>query len=207
MLRFDGHIMGAAFASGHRIVAGRWFDSPFGGFADVMWRDAAGRRLLLASSPEAAGFIEDQYAFDEVRVGPVSIQRTGERIEISAGELRLGLRLHRRGLPSHLLGLQPARLRTLPGWIRAQDVLARPVLGPLLFGGGRTRLTGTTRAGVREWYAIHDFRRASASADAGARDLGPVGACSPAGFGFSEFPDGAAMVRVTSMFAGQGGEK
>jgi hypothetical protein len=48
VITFDGHIIGASFASGDRLVAGRWFRSPFGAFADVMWCQPDGRRVLLA---------------------------------------------------------------------------------------------------------------------------------------------------------------
>ena len=57
-----------------------------------------------------------------------------------------------------------------------------------------------TRDGSRERYAIHDYLEADAAASVDGRDLGPVAPCPPAGFGFSEFPDGAAIVRVTSIF-------
>lgn len=212
MLRFEGHILGASFASGHRIVVGRWFDSPLGAFADVMRRSPEGSRTLLATTQAAADFIASHYSFDRVEVGTVSVRRTDRRIVVETDTLRLELELRPPGVGSALLGLQPKPLRTAPGWIRAQDVLFRPLLGPLLFGGGRTRVTGRTRAGVREWYAIHSYREARAAGMADGVDLGPVGASSPAGFGFSEFPEGASMVRVTSLFEakdvpGAGGER
>ena len=64
----------------------------------------------------------------------------------------------------------------------------------------QVRTRGTTRDGSREWYAIHDVVEADAAASVDGSDLGPVAPCPPAGFGFSEFPDGAAIVRVTSIF-------
>jgi hypothetical protein len=200
MERFDGHILGAAFTSGHRIVAGRWVDTPLGGFTDVMWRQPDGRRILMASSDAAAAFIDRHYTFDERHIVPVSIDRAGQRIELHAGPMDLTLDLLPPGLPSLLLRAQPTGLRRSPTWLSLADTLVRPILGPLLYGGGQTRIRGTTRAGTREWYAIHDFRRANARATIDGRAIGAVGACPPAHFGFSEFPDGAALVRVTSLF-------
>lgn len=206
MERFDGHIMGAAFASGHRIVVGRWFSSPFGGFSDVMWRDPDGRRTLMASDDAASSFITRHYSFEEVRVTPVEIFRSRDHIRVRAERIALDLTLAAPGPASTILRLQPRGLRTNRGWIRVQDTVGRPVLGPLLFGGGSTHLVGRTRAGTREWYAIHDFRRGQGRGALEDRDLGPVGPCPPAGFGFSEFPDGAALTRVTSLFEGSVGE-
>jgi len=56
-LIFDGRILGASFASGDRIVAGRWHASPFGPFADVMWCRPDGTRVLLAPSETVAAFV------------------------------------------------------------------------------------------------------------------------------------------------------
>ena len=86
-------------------------------------------------------------------------------------------------------------------WIAFEDSVVRPIAGPL-FGPNACsiRTRGVTRDGSREWYAIHDFLEADASASVGGRNLGPVAPGPPAGFGFSEFPGGAAIVRVTSIF-------
>ena len=79
--------------------------------------------------------------------------------------------------------------------------MLRPAAGPLFGPNARSiRTRGVTRDGSREWYAIHDFVEADASASVEGRDLGQVAPGPPAGFGFSEFPGGAAIVRVTSMF-------
>ena len=74
-LVFDGRILGATFASGDRIVAGRWHASPFGPFADVMWCPPGAERILLAPTETIAGFIARHYPFDEVRVAPVGVER------------------------------------------------------------------------------------------------------------------------------------
>jgi hypothetical protein len=129
------------------------------------------------------------------------VTRSGRTIEAAAGPLALTLDLWPRGRESRLLGLRPRRLRTSPAWISVEDRVGRPLAAPLLGVGGHVRTTGVTRTGRREWYAIHDLRRADARATVGGVDLGQPAPCPPAGFGFSEFPAVPALVRVTSMFA------
>ena len=192
--------MGAAFSSGHRVVVGRWNHSPLGGFCDVMWRQPDGTRVLLAPTEAVRDFVSRHYRFEDTRILPVSAIRDDERVEVRAGELALDLTLKPPGVTSLLLALQPIRLATDPRWISLVDATVRPLLAPRLVRGAGTRLSGTTRTGAREWYAIQDYRTADASARLADRDLDPVGACPSAGFGFSEFPDGAALVRVTALF-------
>jgi hypothetical protein len=199
-LEFDGHIVGAAFASGDRIVAGRWLRSPFGSFADVMWRGADGRRTLLAPDEAVRTFLARHYRFDEVRAQPVRVERTGDgSIEVVADPLHLVLRPDPRSFASRLLALRPHRLRTSTAWIGIEDRVLRPLVGRW-FAAGDVRTTGSTIAGTREWYAIHDFLGAEATARIGRDDPGPSAAGPPAGFGFSEFPGRPAIVRVTSIF-------
>jgi hypothetical protein len=199
-LVFDGSILGAAFASGDRFVVGRWHATPLGPFADVMWRRPDGARILLAPT-EAARFISRHYPFDEVRVGAVRVERDGTDVAVVAAPIALRLSPRPPGLASHLLRLRPLALRTRPAWIAFEDTVLRPVVGPL-FGtnAGAIRTRGVTRDGSHEWYAIHDFLDADATASIDSEDLGAVAPGPPAGFGFSEFPDGAAIVRVTSIF-------
>jgi hypothetical protein len=86
LLRFDGHIVGASFASGDTIVAGRWRTSPFGPFADVMWRRADGRRVLLAPSEAARAFVMAHYDFDGSVEAPVRIERDEDgAVRVSGG--------------------------------------------------------------------------------------------------------------------------
>jgi len=192
--------MGAAFRSGHRIVVGRWSESPLGGFCDVMWRQPDGRRVLLAPTEAVRDFVGGHYRFEDSHVVPVSVTRNADFIEIRAGELALDLTLRPPGAASLLLALQPTRLAIDPRWISLVDAILRPLLAPRLVRGANTHLSGTTRIGAREWYGIGDYRKADATAAVSQGDLGPVGACPSAGFGFSEFPDGAALVRVTALF-------
>jgi hypothetical protein len=201
VITFDGHIMGASFASGDRIVAGRWFRSPFGAFADVMWCRPDGRRVLLAPDVRVRDFVAGHYAFDELSIEEVRVERTGDgAIEATAGPVRLVLRTRPAGPASTLLAMRPRRLRTWRPWISLEDRALRPLVQPLFAAAG-VRTTGVTLAGAREWYAIHDLHEADADATIDRADLGAPVACPPAGFGFSEFPQQPAIVRVTSMFA------
>ena len=193
--------MGASFASGDRIVAGRWFRSPFGAFADVMWCPPDGRRVLLAPDERVRDFIAAHYAFDELAIEDVRVERTADgEIEPAAGPVRLVLRARRPGLASTLLAMRPRRLRTWRPGIGVEDRVVRPLVQPLFAAAG-VRTTGVTLGGAREWYAIHDLREADVQASIDGVDLGAPAACPPAGFGFSEFPAKPAIVRVTSMFA------
>ena len=198
---FDGHIMGSSFTTGDRFVAGRWFRSPFGAFADVMWCRPGGRRVLLAPDERVRDFVARHYAFDELTVGDVRVERRVDgAIEVTAGPVRLLLRARRPGVASTLLAMRPRPLRTWRPWIAAEDRVLRPLVQPLFAARG-VRTTGVTLAGTREWYAIHDLRDADAQASIDGVDLGAPATCPPAWFGFSEFPAQPAIVRVTSMFA------
>jgi hypothetical protein len=200
LLRFDGVILGASFASGHTFVFGRWHDSPFGGFADLMRRDPDGTKTLVAPLAEVERFVDAHYRFDRVERAPVTVERDGDRVVAVAGDLTVELELEGADLVSLLLRMRPAPLRTSPTWIGVEDHVFRPLVAPLLGGGAGIHARGTTRAGARQWYGIHDLRWARARARLGDRDLGaavaPVG---PAGFGASEFPGRPALVRVTSL--------
>lgn len=196
---FDGSIMGASFASGDRLVAGRWHDSPFGPFADLMWARPDGRRILLAPTMAVRDFVAGHYSFDELVLTPVRVERTAGVIQIRAGSVEVDLSPQRRGIESWLLSLRPRALRTHPAWIAVEDRALRPIVRPL-FASSDVRTRGVTATGAREWYAIHDFHRAEARGRIEGIDLGAAAPAPAASFGFSEFPDGPAVVRVTSIF-------
>jgi hypothetical protein len=202
-MRFDGHILGAAFASGDRFVAGRWFDSPFGGVADVMWARPNGNRVLLAGNLPLLEFVDSQYRFDHTEHTSVRVESEGDsRIRIDAGPVRMNLELGSPGWVGSILRLRPRPLRELPWWIAVEDAVLRPVMAPWI-GARGVRTRGVTAAGIREWYAIHDLRPiARAQAWLDGEDLGLPAAAGPAGFGFSEFPERPALVRVTALFEG-----
>lgn len=192
-LRFDGSIAGMGTASGVRIVVGHWPRSPFGAVGDVMVEEADGHRLLVAPTPELAGFIADTYEFDEVRVAPVTITPAGELWTVAAGPLDLRFRLGRRGWLGSLLRAVPPPLARRPAWIAAVDLPARLVLP-----GVRTR--GGTAGGRREWYGAQDLRPiVGLSARLDGRDLGPLAPVTPpVRFGFGSTPRDAAVVRVVT---------
>ncbi|MFM7718291.1 MAG: hypothetical protein ACKO8G_02200, partial [Actinomycetota bacterium] len=80
LLRFDGWILGASFASGHTFVFGRWTDSPFGSFADLMRRDPDGTRTLVAPTAEVERFVDAHYRFDRTERAEVRVGREGDRL-------------------------------------------------------------------------------------------------------------------------------
>ena len=199
LLRFDGHIVGASFASGDTIVAGRWRTSPFGPFADVMWRRADGRRVLLAPTEATRSFVMAHYDFHGSVEAPVRIERDEDgAVRVSGGPIDMTLRVNGVDLPGRLIRLRPRWLRERPAWIAFEDTLLRPVVGPL-FGANGVHVHGTTRAGAREWYAIHDVRAATATATVDGTSLGATTTLASAGFGFSEFPSRSTILRVTSL--------
>jgi hypothetical protein len=201
VIRFDGWILGASFASGHTLVVGKWRDSPFGSFADVMRKDPDGTRTLVAPSDEVERFVSAHYRFDATRRSDVRVGREGDRLVARAEGIELTWDVEPGGgLVSTMLRLRPRFLRTLPAWIAVEDTVFRPLVAPLLGGGGGIHARGVTRQGARQWYAIHDLRWARARARVDGQDLGEaVPPTSPAGFGASEFPGRPALVRVTSL--------
>ncbi|HSL10230.1 MAG TPA: hypothetical protein VLA82_02810 [Actinomycetota bacterium] len=200
LLRFDGHIVGAGFASGHTIVAGRWRTSPLGPFADAMWRRPDGSRVLFAPTDDVEAFVERHYTFEDARVARVRVERDAAGVvRLTAGPIELVLRARRRGIGGRLLRVRPQALRERPAWITIEDTVLRPLVSPL-FAASDVRVRGRTRNGAREWYAIHDVLPADATATIAGEDLGdPSLAPAPAGFGFSEIPATPSIVRVTSL--------
>lgn len=202
-IRLEGRIAAAGFASGDRFVAGIWDEGPFGLMIDVMWAAPDGTRILLAPHAAAARFIGGIYSFDEVRVVPVAIEEPGDgAIEMMAGPLRLRLMP---GPPNPLFGLRPRILRRSPTWIRMEDAVLRPLVGRLLLRGARgVRGYGVTPSGVREWYAIDEYRPLQAAAgELEGLDLGPLAPLDPPmRFGFSEFPHRPALVRCAPLLEG-----
>ncbi|QDC23260.1 hypothetical protein FE374_00180 [Georgenia yuyongxinii] len=191
--RFRGNIAGVGSAEGTRVVVGDWPDSPFGPFADVMVERADGHRLLLAPTEEVAEFVSATYRFDEVRIVPVTVDRSGHRWRVAAGPLDLDLALGSRTWLGHLLRLVPGPIATSLGWARVTSFAAR-----LLLPGVRT--VGTAGGGRIEWYGARDVRRVVAARAAwdgtGLGDLRPV---RPAPrFGFSSTPARPSVVTVVT---------
>lgn len=191
-MRFDGWIAGLGTASGTRLVVGHWPDSPFGPVTDVMIEQADGRRVLLAPTGELGRFVADTYAFDEVRVAPVAVDRSGARWTVTAGPLTLRFTTGGRGVLGGLLHAVPRGLARRLLWVRLIDVPAR------LLRGVRTH--GSAGNGRREWYAVQDLHRITTAAGVlDGMDLGHLTAVDPpVRFGFGSTPRFPALVRVTT---------
>lgn len=188
---FDGHIAGIGVASGLRLVAGIWRDSPFGPVADVMVQEPSGHRLLLAPSREVAGFIAETYSFDEVRVLPVSARFLPRSLTVHAGPLALRAAIGGRTLLGAGLRAVPRPLAVHPQWLRAVSPLAA-----LLAPGAKT--SGSAGSGRREYYGVSDLHKVTSAVvhwegnDAGR--LAPVDP--PVTFGFSSVPSRPSLARV-----------
>jgi hypothetical protein len=190
---FDGWILGVGTASGTRVVVGHWPRSPLGTLSDVMVQRPDGHRVLLAPSPAAAEFIAATYAFDEVRVLDVAVDRPDPRTwTVTAGPLRLAVRTGGRPPLGWLLRAVPAPLARAPGWVGLLDRPARLLTG--------LRTTGSAGNGRTEWYGVQDLHAVTA-AD-GSWDGAPLGPVAPVRppvtFGFGSVPPRPSVVRVTT---------
>ena len=200
-LRFDGVIAGLGTRAGVRIVVGHWWRSPFGPVSDVMLETPDGHRLLLAPTSDLARFISATYAFDEVRVTPVSVGARGDAWAVAAGPLDLRFRVGRRGRLGRLLRAVPAPLARRPAWIAVVDLPARLLLpGVRTRGGAGGDAGGDAGGGRREWYGARDLRPVvAATARLDGRDLGPLAPVDPpVRFGFASTPRTPALVRITT---------
>ena len=189
MSRFRGHIAGVGTTSGVRVVVGRWDESPYGAFADVMVETAAGHRVLLAPTQEVADFVASTYTFDEVRIEPIAL----DDWVLSSASLTLELEVGARTGLGRLLRLVPPKLAESPAWCTVTDPVARVVLR-----GVRTR--GTAGNGRREWYGatdVHAITAATGSFDGA--DLGTLTPVTPAPrFGFSSTPKRPSVTAVVT---------
>lgn len=192
-LRFSGRIAGFGTASGTRVVAGLWRESPFGAFSDVMLEDARGHRTLLAPSAEVAGFVSSTYAFDEVRVVPVRWHRIAGGLRVVAGELEARILVGAMPPLGRMLRVVPAVVATAPAWLEAIDPLARRIVPGV-------RTAGTAGGGRREFYGVTTLRRiAWAGASLGGADLGAFAALDPpVRFGFGSAPPEPHLVDLVT---------
>ena len=189
---FDGEICGFGTASGTRVVIGRWPISPFGSFADAMVEDVDGRRVLIAPDDAVATYVGSVYAFDDVVVAPVVVDRQPGALRFVAGPLVADVALGPRDALGWALRCVPRRVAISPQWATVVDPVAR-----VLLRGVRTR--GETPGG-REFYAATDRHRVDAVAvswdgvDRGAlTDVDP-----PVRFGFSSTPRRPSLVAVAT---------
>jgi hypothetical protein len=192
--RFEGWIAGLGTGAGLRVVVGHWPCSPLGAFTDVMVEEPDGRRVLLAPSPDVAGFVAGTYQFDEVRVTPVRAAVDGSRWRVEAAPLAVGFTVGSRTPIGFLLRAVPRRLATTPWWIGAVDVVARRALP-----GVRTR--GSAGGGRREYYAALDLHGLTAATTTwgGADQGGLAPVAPPVRFGFGSTPRTPSLTRVVTL--------
>lgn len=193
MDRFRGYIAGLGTETGTRLVVGHWLDSPLGPFTDVMVENASGSRLLLAPTLETADYVMDTYSFDALDVVGVEGRLSADRLLVSAGPLRLNLRLGSRTVLGQVLEHVPAALAVHPRWLAAIN----PVAGILVPG---VRTAGSAGGGRREYYGVRSIRSiAGATAIWNGRDLGGLSPLEPpVHFGFSSMPAKPQVVAVTT---------
>ncbi|GAA1759175.1 hypothetical protein GCM10009810_18350 [Nostocoides vanveenii] len=189
--RFRGQIAGFGTTSGTRIVIGRWTQSPFGAFADVMIETGDGRRLLLAPIDEVADFVASTYTFDEVRLVPVTVDATDDQWIIQSPCLRATFDLGGRTVLGRMLRALPRPLAGSPRWAR----LIGPIASLIVPG---VRTVGTARAGRVEYYGASDNRaitRVGATLDG--QQLGALAPVEPpCRFGFSSTPSRPSVTSV-----------
>jgi hypothetical protein len=191
--RFVGRIAGVGSTSGVRIVVGRWDDSPWGSFADVMVEDSAGHRVLLAPDERVRDFVAATYSFDEHVIEPVAVDDTAAGWQVSTPSLSLRLVVGGRTALGAALSVVPARVATAPAWCGAIDPIARVVLN-----GVRTR--GTAGGDRREWYGATSVVAVSAiSGEWRGADLGRLAPVDPpCRFGFSSTPKRPSVTSVVT---------
>ena len=191
--RFEGRILGVGTTSGHRIVVGDWARSPLGTFADVMHALPDGRRRLLAPNEQVAEYVGATYHFDEVVLCPVEVGGDPDGLDVTAGDLRLQVRLGGRTAIGRLLRAIPTPVSTSVAFARLCDPFAR-----VLMPGVRT--TGTAGGGRREYYSAQDVRSVTwLQASLDGTDLGGLAPVDPPpDFGFSSTPRTPGLTRVTT---------
>jgi hypothetical protein len=191
--RFTGRIAGVGSTSGVRVVVGRWDDSPWGGFADVMVEDAAGHRVLLAPDERVRDFVAATYSFDEQVIEPVAVADTADGWQVTTPSLSLRLVVGGRTPLGSALALVPSRVATSPAWCGVVDPVARVVLR-----GVRTR--GTAGGDRREWYGATCVVAVTAiQGEWRGTDLGTLAPVDPpCRFGFSSTPKRPSVTSVVT---------
>ena len=197
-LLFDGHIAGFGTSTGTRLVVGRWRESPFGPFTDVMVEQTDGHRVLLAPSEAVADFVSSTYTFDEVVVVPVAsaITHWGRRramLNVTAGPLVAAVTVGRVSALGALLRLVPRDLATNTAWLRLINPIAR-----VLVPGART--AGSAGKGRTEFYGVRSARAiTSIAATWDGDDLGHLTRLYPAvRFGFGSAPAAPHLVSIVT---------
>ncbi|MHA7154573.1 hypothetical protein [Arthrobacter sp. TMN-50] len=193
MDRFVGTIAGLGTGSGTRLVVGRWVESPFGPFTDVMVEDNGGMRTLLAPTRAVADYVSATYQFDRVLVVDVTSTLDGSTLTVTAGPLTVAAELGEVTGLGRLLRLVPARLATSPRWLS----LINPVAGLFMPG---VRTAGSAGNGRTEYYGVTTARSIlAATASWDETDLGCLARLTPpVRFGFSSAPAAPMLVTVVT---------
>jgi hypothetical protein len=191
--RFVGEICGFGTAAGVRVAIGAWAVSPYGRFADAMVEHADGRRVLIAPTADVATFVGGVYAFDDVVVDEVSVDRTPGRLVFAGGPLTADVTVGRRDALGWALRCVPPALATSVTWAQLVDPVARVAMRGV-------RTSGRT-AGGRETYGATDRHRVDAVRATwhggdlrGLTDVDP-----PVRFGFGSTPRRPSIVAVTTV--------
>ncbi|WP_431814030.1 hypothetical protein [Kocuria sp. cx-455] len=195
--RFHGHIAGAGTSGGTRLVLGCWTRTPHGPFSDVMVAHPDGRRELLAPDEWVADFVASTYEFDDVRIAPVHVQRTGtaknSSWRVAAGPLTWNFTVGARGPLGYALRAVPAPIGRTLTFTRASDVVARRIMPGV-------RTLGTAGNDRLEWYSASDLHGLSEST--ATWDGAPLGTLAdmtpPPDFGFSSTPRTPSLTALTS---------
>lgn len=190
---FRGEICGVGTTSGHRIVIGRWEQSPLGPFADVMVESPDGVRTLLAPSETVADFVSTTYTFDTIEIVAVDARRTATTLTVDAGSLNVRAVIGRRSGIGYVLRCVPRPIAEAPWWAAAIGPVAKFVMRGV-------RTTGTAGNGRREWYGASDARKiTTVDATSAGIDLGTLtDVWPPVRFGFGSTPRRPSAVRVVS---------
>lgn len=195
-IRFRGQIAGIGSVSGVRIVLGRWVDSPWGAFGDAMVERSDGHRVLLAPDATVAQFVAATYEFDEIRMQPFAVTRSGDgpgaTWQVRSDSLHLDLTVGRPSALGRLLALVPVAVARATWWCVVTDLVARVFLR-----GVRTRGETATR---REWYGATGNRRIThMSGTFDGADLGALARVTPPPrFGFSATPPRSSVTDIVT---------
>lgn len=189
---FAGHIAALGTSSGTRIVVGVWDTTPLGSFADVMLEDVTGHRTLIAPRQDVADFVASTYAFDEIRIEPVSVERRAEW-SVHTRSVQVRFTPGRRLWVTPLLRLVPPVLRRTEGWAK----LCNPLAARLMPG---VQTYGSAGGGRIQWYAATEVRAlVAARATWEGDELGALGPVTPpVRFGFGSSPARPTLTALTS---------
>jgi hypothetical protein len=169
-------------AAGHRIVVGAWHRSPIGAFADVMWAEPDGTRLLLAPDDRAADYVAGIYLFDRIEVVCLEWTATPSTLSLHAGPLEVDL------AASGGRRVSVPRPWWFTRWV--EGPIARRLMG--------VDVHGTSPRGVEEWYQARAWRWIHGGhVRIAGEDQGPLGPPRPPlRVGFSEPPPRPSIIDV-----------